>query len=62
MDKENLSISFQEIEKRIALSDYLQEICSAIINKSISKKSIDEVLKRKGVNYSVAKILHFLFQ
>lgn len=64
MDKENLSISFQEIEKRVVLSDYLQEICSAIIDKSISKESIDEVLKRKSVNYSIAKVdfLHLIIE
>ena len=64
MDKENLRISFQEIEKKILLSDYLQEICSAIINKSISKESIDEILKRKSVNYSIAKVdfLHLIIE
>lgn len=64
MDKENLSISFQEIEKKLFLSDYLQEICSAIITKSISKKSIDEILQTQNINYSIAKVdfLHLIFE
>ncbi len=64
MDKENLSISFQEIEKKIFLSDYLREICFAIVNKSISKESIDEILKLNNVNYSIAKVdfLHLIIE
>ena len=64
MDKENLSISFQEIEKKLLLSDYLREICSAIVTKSISKESIDEILKRKSINYSIAKVdfLHLIIE
>lgn len=64
MDKENLSISFQEIEKKLFLSDYLREVCSAIITTSVSKKSIDEILQRHNVNYSIAKVdfLHLIFE
>jgi hypothetical protein len=64
MDTENLSISFLEIEKKLLLSEYLQKICSAIINKSISKKSIDEILQNHNINYSIAKVefLHLIFE
>lgn len=64
MDKENLSISFQEIEKKLLLSDYLREVCFTIATKSISKESIDEILKRNDINYSIAKVdfLHLIIE
>ncbi len=56
MDTEDLSISFLEIEEKLSLSAYLKEICSSIIDKTINKKSIDEILNKYGVSHSLVKV------
>lgn len=64
MNIEELSTSFQNVERKINLPEYLKKICSAIINKNISKKIIEEILLGEKVNYSVAKVgfLHLIFE
>lgn len=64
MDIENLSLAFSEIEKKLNLADYLQEICSTIISTTITKKNVEETLKKNEINYSIAKVdfLHLIFE
>jgi hypothetical protein len=64
MDFENLSESFLQIENKISLSGYLQAVCACIVNKTISRQHIDEILQKEDVNYSLAKVgfLHLIFE
>lgn len=64
MDNENLSISFLSIQTKLSLTEYLQQVCSSIIDKTITKKTVEEILKTNGINYSIAKVdfLHLIFE
>ncbi len=64
MDNENLSTSFLSIKSKLSLTEYLQQVCSSIIDKTITKKAVEEILKTNGINYSLAKVdfLHLIFE
>ena len=64
MDFENLSQAFVQIDKKISPDWFLKETCNKIIDKTISRNSIDEILAKEDVNYSIAKVgfLHLIFE
>lgn len=64
MNIENLIISFQKFKKNLVLSNYLQQICSSIIDQSISKSKVEEILQNENVDFFIAKVdfLNLIFE
>ncbi len=64
MCTESLSTTFAEIQKKLSLSPYLEEICISIYNKNISKGLVENYLTEYNVNKSLAKVdfIHLIFE
>jgi hypothetical protein len=56
MQYDNLSYSFEKMVKELELPFYLNEICTHIANRTISKSKVDQVLMNHNINISIAKV------
>jgi hypothetical protein len=61
---DKLSSAFWKIQNELELSGYLNQVCSSIVEKTISKKKLEEILTNNEINYSIAKVdlLHLIFE
>jgi hypothetical protein len=56
MEYANLSSAFEKMVKDLELPEYLNEICSHIANRTISKSKVDQILMSHNINSSIAKV------
>ena len=64
MQPDKLSSAFSRIKSQRELSGYLQEICTAIIEKILDRNVVEKILDSYGTNRSLAKIdlVHLTFE
>src|SRR5258706_4292843 len=64
MNPDDLKAAFVEIQKRFEFSEYLQNICSLLSEKNVSKDDINQILHNYGIPPSIAKVdfLHLIFE
>jgi hypothetical protein len=64
MEYENLSSAIEKMAKELQVPEYLNEICNYIIDQTVSKEKVNQVLINHNINSAIAKVdfIHLILE